>query len=285
METWRKYNSSHINLFSRITSYIIAVVHRKRLSEETRKGCDSLNTTRKVVRESRRTVPAIEIWSVGKAQPKVTECLNESADLLGQNLGQTVDQVVRDVLASTSSVLACQNGINGGTPTELTKADIDVATKLLLGNDAKMFTKVIKGRDQFATAPIRPAFMGLIPVQILDDLETCTNFVATANYPGSELATVMQSEWGATSNVRWSYSTVGSVSAAATPVYNNFIIGQEAYGVVNLGSENGEFYVKPLGSAGSADPLNQRGSVGWQLPFAARILNDSFMVNLQSTHS
>jgi len=211
--------------------------------------------------------------------------LNESADLLAQNLGQTVDQVVRDVLASTSSVLACQNGINGGTPTELTKADIDVATKLLLGNDAKMLSKVIKGTDQFATTPIRPAFMGLIPVQLLDDLESCANFVATANYPGSELATVMESEWGSTSNVRWSYSTVGSVSAAATPVYNNFILGQEAYGVVNLGSENGEFYVKPLGSAGSADPLNQRGSVGWQLPFVARILNDSFMVNLQSTHS
>ena len=51
--------------------------HAKRLNEKTRKGCDSLNTTRKLVRESRRTHPAIEIWSVGIAKPKVTECLNE----------------------------------------------------------------------------------------------------------------------------------------------------------------------------------------------------------------
>ncbi|HNC88735.1 MAG TPA: hypothetical protein PL000_07275 [Anaerolineales bacterium] len=60
---------------------------------------------------------------------------------------------------------------------------------------------------------------------------------------------------------------------------------KEAYAVVNLRSETGDFYVKPLGSAGAADPLNQRGSVGWQHPFTARILNDAFMLNLMATAS
>ncbi len=40
------------------------------------------------------------------------------------------------------------------------------------------------------------------------------------------------------------------------------MVGKEAYAVVHLGSETGEFYVEPLGSAGSADPLHQRGTVG-----------------------
>ena len=39
--------------------------------------------------------------------------LNESARLLAQNLAQTLDEVTRDVLASTSSVLQCANGVNG----------------------------------------------------------------------------------------------------------------------------------------------------------------------------
>ena len=39
--------------------------------------------------------------------------LNESSRLLAQNLAQTMDEVTRDVLASTSSVLQCANGTNG----------------------------------------------------------------------------------------------------------------------------------------------------------------------------
>ena len=63
-------------------------------------------------------------------------------------------------------------------------------------------------------------------------------------------------------NVRWLYTSEGSVSAATPAVYNNFIVGKEAYAVVHLKSETGNFYVEPLGSGGSADPLHQRGSVG-----------------------
>jgi N4-gp56 family major capsid protein len=210
--------------------------------------------------------------------------LNESARLLAQNMAQTMDEVTRDVLASTSSVLQCSNGINGQTPTELTKADIDASVKQLLGNDAEMISEVQVGTTQIGTTPIRPAFWGYIDTDLLDDLEAVANFVSSSNYPGNQRA-VLDAEWGATGNVRWLYTSVGSVSAANPPVYNNFIIGKEAYAVVNLKSETGEFYIKPLGSAGAADPLNQRGSVGWQHPFVSRILNDNFMINLMATHS
>jgi N4-gp56 family major capsid protein len=209
--------------------------------------------------------------------------LNESARLLAQNLAQTMDEVTRDVLASTSSVLQCSNGINGQTPTELTKADIDSSVKTLLGNDAEMISEVVTASDGYATSPVRPSFWGYLDTDLLDDLESVANFVNTANYPSQQ--TVLDSEWGATGNVRWLYTSVGSVSAATPAVYNNFIVGKEAYAVVHLRSETGEFYIEPLGSAGAADPLHQRGSVGWQHPFVSRILNDSFMLNLMATHS
>lgn len=209
--------------------------------------------------------------------------LNESARLLAQNMAQTMDEVTRDVLASTSSVLQCSNGANGQTPTELTKADIDAAVKTLLGNDAEMISEVVTGANLFATAPVRPAFWGYIDTDLLDDLESVANFLHSANYPNQQ--TVLDAEWGATGNVRWLYTSVGSVSNATPAVYNNFIIGKEAYAVVHLRSETGEFYIEPLGSAGAADPLHQRGSVGWQHPFVSRILNDAFMINLMATHS
>jgi N4-gp56 family major capsid protein len=212
------------------------------------------------------------------------ECsvLNEATKLLSQNMAQTIDEVTRDCLASTSSVLLCSNGKNSGTPTELSKADIDAAVKTLLSNEAEMITEVIKGSNAFATTPIRPSFWGFIDTDLIDDLEAVSNFVSTANY-GSQSA--IDGEWGNTGNVRWMYTSVGSVSSATPAVYNNFILGKEAYAIVHLGAESGEFYVEQLGSAGAADPLHQRGSVGWQHPFVARILNDSYMMNLMATHS
>lgn len=209
--------------------------------------------------------------------------LNQSSKLIAQNMAATIDEITRDVLASTTSVLQCSRGLNLGTPTEINQADIDAAVKTLLSNDAEMISEVVKAANLFATAPIRPAFMGFMHVDLLDDLENCSAFQATSTY--SSQGPVMDAEWGATKNVRWLYSSVGSVSGATPPVYNNFILGKEAYGVVHLSDSAGEFYVEPLGSAGAADPLHQRGTVGWKQPFAARILNDSLMLNLMATHS
>ena len=211
------------------------------------------------------------------------QVLNESSRLLAQNLAQTIDELTRDVLASTSSVQQCSNGVNGSTPTELTKADIDTAVQTLLGNDAEMISEVVTGVNAFATSPVRPAFWGYIDTALLDDLEAVANFLNTSNYSSQQ--TVIDSEWGSTGNVRWLYTSVGSVTSASPAVYNNFIVGKEAYACVHLRGETGEFYIEPLGSAGAADPLHQRGSVGWQHPYVARILNDSFLLNLMCTHS
>jgi len=210
--------------------------------------------------------------------------LNDASRLLAQNLGESLDEVTRDVLRSTTSVYLCANGVNGNTPTELTKTDLDSAVRVLLGQNAKMISEVVTASTGIGTSPTRPAFWGLLHTDLIDDLENnVTGFNSTTNYPGQE--TVLDAEWGSTGNIRWLYTSVGSVSSATPPVYNNFVLGQEAYGVIYLGSPSGEFYVEPLGSAGSADALHQRGTVGWKKPFVARILNDAFMLNVMATHS
>ena len=112
--------------------------------------------------------------------------LNESARLLAQNLAQTIDELTRDVLASTSSVLQCSNGVNGNTPSELTKADIDVAVRTLLGSDAEMISSVVESSRGIGTTPIRPSFWGYLDTDNLPDLENVANFVNTSNYPSQQ---------------------------------------------------------------------------------------------------
>lgn len=83
----------------------------------------------------------------------------------------------------------------------------------------------------------------------------------------------LEAEWGSTRNVRWLLNTNGYSNGASPNVYSDFILGQEAYGVIRLGAKEAEFIVKPLGASGTADPLNQRGTVGYKYPFSTREQN------------
>ena len=63
-------------------------------------------------------------------------------------------------------------------------------------------------------------------------------------------------------------------------VYGCLFLGKGAYGVVDL-SEGTEVIVKPRGSSGTADPLDQRSSVGWKGIHAAAILYDEYIVRVE----
>ncbi len=68
----------------------------------------------------------------------------------------------------------------------------------------------------------------------------------------------------------------------AADVHMSVIFGKDAYGVIDL--ENGalESIVKPRGSAGADDPLDQRATVGAKVTgFAAVILNELWIVRIE----
>ena len=68
-------------------------------------------------------------------------------------------------------------------------------------------------------------------------------------------------------------------------VHATIIYGQDAFGMVKLGGKgnpNIQIIVKPLGSSGSDDPLNQRGTIAWKVPFfACAVLQDDFIVRIE----
>ncbi len=209
--------------------------------------------------------------------------LNEATKVLSLQLGLTLDTLIRDMMVSTASIIYCTNGGNGNTPTEITDEDIQNAVIALRQGNARLMTNPLPGENKFGTSPVRSSFWGFMSVDLQDDLEAVDSFISAANYPNPMNA--LEAEWGSTRNVRWLLNTNGYISSATPPVYSNFIMGQEAYGVVRLGAKEAEFIVKPLGASGTADPLNQRGTVGYKYPFATRILNDNWITQLIATHS
>ena len=64
-------------------------------------------------------------------------------------------------------------------------------------------------------------------------------------------------------------------------VYPCLFLGRDAYGTVDLEGAGLEMIVKPLGSAGSADPLNQRQTIGWKCCHGARILYPERMLRVE----
>jgi N4-gp56 family major capsid protein len=170
-------------------------------------------------------------------------------------------------------------------PTELARSDIDAVILALLGNDAMMISDNIEGTLKFGTAPVREAFWGMMNTGILDDLESVTGFISQAQYPSN--MNVLNAEWGSISNVRFLYSSRGSltlgVSLNGNTVYNVFITGQEAYAIIELTKATASFIYTPPG--GPMDPLRRLQLGAWKMAQVPRLMNDAWLYNLRTTHS
>ena len=74
----------------------------------------------------------------------------------------------------------------------------------------------------------------------------------------------------------------GEAGLAGRDVYATLVLGDNAYGTTELAGGGLEHIVKQLGSAGTADPLNQRATVGWKATKAAARLVEAFMVRIET---
>ena len=73
---------------------------------------------------------------------------------------------------------------------------------------------------------------------------------------------------------------------SATPdglaVFSTLFLAQGAYGITDVAGGGLETIIKQKGSGGTADPLNQRSSVGWKAIKTAEILNGDYLVRVES---
>lgn len=63
-------------------------------------------------------------------------------------------------------------------------------------------------------------------------------------------------------------------------VYPTYAFRDGAYGVWTL--QNLQTFYKPFWAAGTEDPLNQRATVGWKCMYGCAVLNDLFIVRIES---
>ena len=89
-----------------------------------------------------------------------------------------------------------------------------------------------------------------------------------------------EGEIGKIAGVRFVETTEAKIFAGG--VYSTLILGDNAYGVTEIEGGGLQHIVKQLGSAGTADALDQRSTVGWKGIRTAKILLEQNMVRVES---
>lgn len=199
--------------------------------------------------------------------------ITETSELLGEQAALTIDTIVRDIVTAGTTVqyAGAKGARNLLTPTDiLSGAEIKKAVRTLRRNNVKPMES--------------GCFVGIIGPDAEYDLMSDPMWQDVSKYSKAEQ--VFDGEIGRLYGVK--FVRAGNVKiwptggAASAPVHSTMIIGRDAYGVVDVaGSGKPSVIVKPHGSAGTSDPLNQRATSGWKCMFTAKILNELCMVRIE----
>ena len=209
--------------------------------------------------------------------------LTETAEILGEQAGDSLDQLCRDIMAAGTSIQYASVASSDDTLTaamKLTREEIKEAVRTLRGNNAKPITSMIDPSTGYNTVPIGKSYVGIVSEDTAYDLDDATGCIPVEKYPSK--AGVMPDEIGSLANVRFIMSTnayqLATANADSGPVHYTIILGQNAVAQTRISGAALQNIVKPLGSAGTADPLNQRATSGWKASYIAKILDQNNLV-------
>jgi len=221
--------------------------------------------------------------------------LNESVELLGDQMAQTLDSLTATVLKAGSNVIYTNGSARGTLASTVNSAAFEKAIRLLRRNNATMFTEIVKASTGVGTLPIRPAFWAFVHPDVVRDLEGLDNFVSVERYASQ--GPVHEGEVGAYKNIRFIATTQAPVAAAGgagydgtfysegetnNDVYQIIIIAKNAYGITELERASVSSIIKTPGPQDTSNPLDQWSTVGWKAWHVAKILNDAFMVRIET---
>lgn len=196
----------------------------------------------------------------------------ETLEVQGEQAAISLDTIVRNVIAVGTNVLYA----NGTSRLSITSADILTSTlvrkarKIMARNNVRRY--------------VRNEYLAFIHPDAAHDLMGDPKWEAAAEYAGS--TQIFDGELGKLYGIRFIETTLAPIFAGegsgGIDVYATIVIGADAYGIPDIaGSSKPESIVKPLGSAGTADPLNQQSSVGWKAYLTAVRLQELAILRIE----
>ena len=202
--------------------------------------------------------------------------LTESAALMGENAAKTLETRCADVIFKGTP----QQSAGGAA-----SAAAIAAGKVVNSEEIKKAVRTLRNNN---AEPLEGGYyIGFCDPSVAYDLQNDSLWQDISKYNGAE--NIMKGEIGRIHGVRFILTTMcptDATTATAGTLHKTLIVGKDAYGVVDVnGSSKPEIIIKPTGSAGTEDPLNQRASVGWKAMAVTVRLQELAMVCIQSMAS
>ena len=192
--------------------------------------------------------------------------------LFGDAGARSIDAVVREELAK------CANVIYAGG--KASRAELTAADKLT----SRELRKAVKTLKKNHAQTFGGYFVAIIGPDTMYDLQEDEAFVKVSQYQDKE--NIYTGEVGRLFGVRLVETTEAKIfegaGADGADVASVIVLGQYAYGVTSLKGAKPRVIVKPAGSAGTADPLDQISTVGWKMDgFGAKLLQPEYAVRIE----
>jgi N4-gp56 family major capsid protein len=203
--------------------------------------------------------------------------LEETTDLLAEQAAESIDELVRDVLVAGTSVQYW----DGSRANRLAITDTDT-----LNVDA--IRRAVLTLQLNRARKINGMYHAIIHPRQAHDLQGEAEWV-DAQLGGERTGRVQDGSLGSLYGVKFwvtdKVSVVDNGTTSNADVYLALFFGADAYGIVALEGHNLQTIFHPLGSAGTADMLNQQSSMGWKVAFTTKIISDEFMVRVETATS
>ncbi len=192
--------------------------------------------------------------------------LTETGKLLGNQSGETLDSLTADILNAGTNVQ-----YSGGKTARAQLAEGDVLTV----DDIKKAVRTLKRNK---AKKINGSYVAIIHPDAAYDLTNDPKWEAVKEYDPKDW---YNGEIGRIHGVRFVETTEAvRFGSGDGEVFSTLVLGADAYGITNIEGGGLENIVKPFGSGD--DPLNQRATSGWKATHVAKILNDLYMVRIES---
>lgn len=195
----------------------------------------------------------------------------EATKILGRQAGLTLDTVTRNVLQSGTNVTYCPKS-SGDEVTS--RAGLDATCQLTVKVVQQVVAK-LKGQN----APtINGKYVAIIHPYVAYSLMRDPEWIDAHKYAQPD--NLFTGEIGEIAGVRFVETTEAKVYQGG--VFGTLIMGANAYGVTEITGGGLQTIIKQKGSAGTADPLDQRSSIGWKAIKTAELLIPNYLVRVES---
>ena len=207
----------------------------------------------------------------------------EATKLLGRQAGLTLDTITRNVLVAGTNVMYCPKiNASTGAETEVTsRANLDATAVLTVD----MVERVVAELRAQNAPTINGDYVAIIHPYVAYDLMRDPDWRDPHKYV--DTTNLYEGEIGKIAGVRFVQTTeakiwTGTGCPSNLAVFATLFIGDGAYGVTEVSGGGLQTIVKQKGSAGTADPLDQRSSVGWKALKTAEILLPTYLIRVES---